>query len=112
MTDPHDPLAPIVAPADFRARMIAWRQDHPEATFADLEIAATEQVAALRAELIGIALAAGEPETTPACPTCGTPMQRVGERVRTVTTRDAQPVRVAGGRYRCSACGAELFPPR
>lgn len=107
-----DPLQPVPVPADLHERMTAWRRAHPQATFADLEGEATRQVAALRAELIAVALAAGEPETAPACPTCGAIMQRVGERTRTVTTSGPERVDVTGGRYRCSACGAELFPPR
>jgi len=73
-----------------------------------MEVEAERQVAALRAELI--AIAAGAPKTAPICPTCGTPMQRVGQRTRTVLTRGAVPVTLTGGRYRCSACGAELPP--
>lgn len=107
-----DRLDPVPIPADLRQRMTAWRQAHPRATFADMEVEATRQVAALRAELIAVALAASEPETAPACPTCSRPMVRVGARTRTVTTSGAEPVTVSGGRYRCSACGAELFPPR
>jgi YgiT-type zinc finger domain-containing protein len=112
MPQPADPLAPSPDPADLRARMTAWRQAHPQATFADMEVEATRQLAALRAELIAVALAAGEPETAPVCPACGTATQRVGERTRTVTTSGAERVTVTGGRYRCPACGAELFPPR
>lgn len=107
-----DPLDPVVVPADLRARMTAWRRAHPTATFADLEVEATRQVAALRAELIAVALAAAEPETAPPCPTCGASMRRVGQQTRTVTTSGPERVDITGGRYRCSACGAELFPPR
>ncbi|MDQ3655207.1 MAG: hypothetical protein M3457_09020 [Chloroflexota bacterium] len=100
------------APDALKARMTDWRQAHPRATFADLEIEATRQVAALRAELIGVALAAGDPATAPACPTCAATLVRVGTRTRTITTSQSAPVTVAGGRSRCSACGAELSPPR
>lgn len=105
-------LDPVPAPDALKARMTDWRQAHPQATFADLEIEATRQVAALRAELIAVALAAGNPVAAPACPTCAATMVRVGIRTRTLTTSQAEPVTVAGGRYRCSACGAELSPPR
>jgi hypothetical protein len=82
--------------------MTAWRRTHPTATFADMEVEATCQVAALRAELIAVALAAGEPETAPACPACGVATQRVGERTRTVTTSGLERVAVTGGWQRCS----------
>ena len=107
-----DPLHPDPMPAALRERMTAWRQAHPQATFADLEVEATRQVSALRAELIAVALAAGEPETAPGCPTCGAALQRVGGRTRMVTTSGPAQVPVTGGRSRCSACGAELCPPR
>ncbi len=111
---PHatDPLHPVPLPADLQARMTAWRRAHPTATFADMEGEATRQVAALRAELIAVALATGEPETAPACPACDAVMQRVGTQTRTVTTSGPERVTVRSGRYRCSACGAELSPPR
>ncbi len=80
-------LDPVPMPADLAARMTAWRRAHPTATFAEMEREATRQVAALRAELIAVALAASEPETAPTCRTCGGPMARVGERTRTVTTK-------------------------
>ncbi len=105
-------LDPIPAPEALKARMTDWRRAHPQATFADLEIEATRQVAALRAELIAVALATGDPVTAPVCPACGTTMSRVGTRLRTLTTSQAEPVPVSGHRYRCSACGAELSPPR
>jgi YgiT-type zinc finger domain-containing protein len=106
------PLDPIPAPDALKARMTDWRTAHPRATFADLEIEATRQLAAMRAELIAVALVAAVPDTTPACPTCGGTMQRVGTRTRTLSTSQAEPVTVTGHRDRCSACGAELFPPR
>jgi hypothetical protein len=112
MADPSSALDRLVDPADLRDRMTAWRHDHPRATFAEMEVEAERHVAALRAELIAVALAAGEPETAPACPACGATMRRVGTRERTVRTRGDLPVTVTGGRYRCAACGAELFPPR
>ncbi len=95
-----------------REAMRAWRAAHPDATFAEIEVEATRQVAALRADLIAAAVAAGDPPEAPACPTCGRSMDRNGTRTRTITTSGPEAVTVRGGRYRCSACGVELFPPR
>lgn len=106
------PLDRIPAPDALTARMTAWRTAHSRATFAEMEVEATRQVAALRAELIAVALAAGEPETAPTCGECSNPMHRVGDQERTITTSGPESVTVRGGRYRCSACGAELSPPR
>ncbi len=106
------PLDPVPAPDALTERMTAWRTAHPQATFAAMEVEATRQVAALRAALIAVALAVGEPETAPACATCGATMQRVGSRQRTITTSGPERVTVRGGRYRCPACRTERFPPR
>ena len=59
------PLDPIPAPDALKARMTDWRTAHPRATFADLEIEATRQLAAMRAELIAVALVAAVPDTPP-----------------------------------------------
>ncbi|MDQ3710097.1 MAG: hypothetical protein M3387_12480 [Actinomycetota bacterium] len=91
--------------------MRAWRAAHPRATFAEIEVEATQQVAALRAELIRTALEAGEPETAPVCTACARVMERAGTRVRTITTSHQEQVTVQGQRYRCPGCGTELFPP-
>ncbi len=106
-----NPLAPVPAPGALKERMTAWRTAHPQATFAEMEVEATRQVAALRAELIAVALAAGEPETAPTCAACGWIMLRVGTRQRTLTVSADERVTVTGQRYRCRGCGTERFPP-
>ena len=70
----------LIRPGRLQSRADRWRQVHPQATFADLEIDATRQAAALRAELIAVTLATGDPETAPVCPACGTTMSRSGTR--------------------------------
>lgn len=112
MPSTTSPLDPVPAPEALKERMTAWRTAHPRATFAEMEVEATRQVAALRAELLAVALAAGAEETTPTCPTCDRVMQRIGMHQRTLTVSEAERVTVTGRRYRCSACGTELFPPR
>lgn len=68
---------------------------------------ATRLVVTLRAEVIAVALATGNPETAPAR---AATTQRVGRRQRTITTSHAERVTVTGRRYRCSAYRAELPP--
>lgn len=91
--------------------MRAWRAAHPQATFAEIEVKATRQVAALRRDLIAAAVAETAPEEPPVCPDCGRTMGRNGSRTRTLITSGAERVVVTGSRYRCSVCGTELFPP-
>jgi hypothetical protein len=98
--------------ADHAAAMRAWRAAHPDATFAEIEVEATRQVAALRAELIATALEAEPAATAPVCAACCRTMVRNGTRTRTLCTSQQERVPIRGARYRCPACGAELSPPR
>jgi hypothetical protein len=93
------------------ATMRAWRAAHPRATFAEIEREAMRQVAALRTELIATALTVDEPEQAPRCTACGQAMVRNGTHTRLIVTSQQERVPITGHRYRCSACGAELFPP-
>lgn len=92
--------------------MRAWRAAHPTATFAEIEREATRQVASLRAALIATALEQDSPDVAPICETCARSMVRAGTRTRTIITDQQERITVTGQRYRCSACGADLFPPR
>jgi hypothetical protein len=111
MSFPADVPVPD-APAALVAAMRAWRAAHPTATFAEIEVEATRQVAALRRALIQAAVTDAAPATAPCCPDCGRSMARNGTRTRTLVTSGGEMVPITGARYRCSACGAELFPPR
>lgn len=109
---PASPAVPVPdAASALVTAMRAWRTAHPQATFAEIESEATRQVAGLRRDLIAAALDETEPAEAPVCPDCGRPMVRNGTRRRTLTTSGAERVTVTGRRYRCSACGTELFPP-
>ena len=88
-----------------------WRAAHPRATLREIEMETDRRLARVRAELVVSVAQAGETEARPACPDCARPMRRVGVRRRTVATAQEAQLRLQGGRYRCSACGAELFPP-
>ncbi len=94
------------------AGMRAWRAAHPTATFAEIEREATRQVASLRAALIATALEHDISDVAPTCEACARSMLRAGTRTRTVITDQQERITVTGQRYRCSACGAELSPPR
>lgn len=98
----------------------AWRREHPTATFAEIEIAVEERLAAVRARLVAEAAgtatepgaAEGRVVPRPPCPQCGQDLQRRGQRVRDVTIRGGETVRLARHYGCCLACGAGLFPPR
>jgi YgiT-type zinc finger domain-containing protein len=103
---------PVDPPASLLETMRAWSVAHPQATFAEIEVEGTRQVAAVRTALIGAALASRDAAPAPECPACGRTMIRNGTRTRTLTTSHAERVTLTGPRYRCPACGTELFPPR
>ncbi|MBA2555755.1 MAG: hypothetical protein H0V12_00150 [Chloroflexi bacterium] len=110
MASPVDVPGPGADPTQVAA-MRAWRSADPTATFAEIE--ATRQVAALRRDLIQAALTGdAPPAAAPPCPDCDRPMARNGSRTRAIMTSGGERVMLTGPRYRCSACGVELFPPR
>lgn len=109
---PHPDRTASSAVPSVQEAMRAWRARHPQATFAEIEVEATRQVAAVRAELIQSALEAGEPASAPDCVACGRAMIRAGTQTRTIITSSQEAVTVRGQRYRCPACGAGIFPPR
>ncbi len=94
-----------------RERMRAWRAAHPRATFAEIEVEAMRQVAAVRPELIATALETDAKAAAPRCATCGVTMVRNGTHTRTIVTSQQERMPMTGPRYRCPACAAELFPP-
>lgn len=97
------------------AQMRAWRLAHPQASFAEIEAAVEERLAAVRARLV--AEAAGAPVARDAavqparCPDCGAVLQLRGQHTRAVTVRGGDVVRLARAYGVCLACGAGLFPP-
>jgi hypothetical protein len=96
-----------------------WRQAHRKATFAAIEAAVEERLASVRARLVAEAAGAeggarsgtDNADQRPCCPQCGHELQWRGQRVREVTVRGGEAVRLARQYGVCLACGAGLFPP-
>lgn len=101
--------------SEVEAALTAWHAAHREASFAEMEAAVEEQVSRLRTQLLGERVAAVGSEAPasapPACPDCGTPLQRRGRRARTLTARGGGTLRIERPYYTCPACGGGLFPP-
>jgi len=98
--------------------MREWRQQHPTATFAEIEQAIDAGLAGVRARMLqDVALASAAADLTatgserPRCPDCGTLLEAHGQETRTVTTTYDKPVRLRRSAARCPACGRRLFPP-
>lgn len=96
--------------------MEGWRREHSRATFAEIEAAVEDRLAALRAELIQQELtlrtgAEADARNEPiACPTCGHRLEARGSRERAVTVRGNRPVRLRRRYVVCPACGAGFSP--
>ena len=100
---------------EVEAALAAWDAAHPEASFAEMEAAVEEQVGRLRTQLLGERVAAAAQvspaSARPACPDCGTPLQRRGRRARLLTARGGGTLRIERPYYTCPAFGSGLFPP-
>lgn len=96
-----------------------WRTAHPQATFKEMEVELDRRFAQAKAKLLAdmaLAHAAADLGTSadaerPVCRECGGKLQSLGKRRRVI--RGAYDAETALHRSyaRCSACGAEYFPP-
>jgi YgiT-type zinc finger domain-containing protein len=98
-------------------RIAEWRQQHPQATFRELEAEVDRQLSELRAKMLTDAAmsseqtewAAGSSEVV--CPECGQPLERKGKKKRRVQTRGGQEVELEREYGVCPGCGQGIFPP-
>jgi len=98
--------------------MKEWRLQHPQATFAEIEVALDARLSALRTRMlqdVALASAAAQlgaaPETRPVCPACGGRLAGRGQKTRAVAVTHEQTVTLPRTYAVCSACGTGLFPP-
>ncbi len=99
--------------------MKEWRLQHPHATLSEMEDALDERLSQLRAKLLqDMALASAatdwvaDADTAPVCPECGGRVERYGgSPVRHLRTYGRREIALKRAYGRCSACGAEFFPP-
>jgi ribosomal protein S27AE len=97
-----------------------WREEHPTATWAEIEAALDERLAALRGHMLedtARASAAADFRGAPAadrprCPDCGAALVAAGQERRRLTAAHARPIALERTYGRCPACGAGVFPPR
>lgn len=98
-------------PDPIRRALSAWHATHPDATFAEMEVAVEEQLRSLRAQLLADYAGATWHEEHPACPRCGTTMAPRRRGTRTVITQGDEAVRLERSQAVCPACGETIFPP-
>jgi len=94
-----------------------WRQQHPEATFRELEEEVDRRLSVLRAKMIADAALSmrqreweqGSPDVV--CPECGQPLERKGKKKRSLQMRGGQEVELEREYGECPVCGQGIFPP-
>jgi DNA repair exonuclease SbcCD ATPase subunit len=94
-----------------------WREQHPKATFREIEAEIDQQLAGLRAKMLSdtaMASAAGDWEETGAgevCPQCRVKLEGKGKKKRKLETRGRQEVELVREYGVCPKCGQGIFPP-
>jgi len=101
---------------DILSGMREWRQQHPKATFAEIERETMQRIAQFQArimeEIAQTSQAADWQEgKAPNCPECGAKLRRRGERERHLQVAGGGEVKLKRAYAVCPVCGAELFPP-
>lgn len=94
-----------------------WRQQHPQATFREIEAEVDRRLSVLRAKMLAdAALGSAQTEWVPGspevlCPECGQPLEQKGKKKRRLQTRGGQEVELEREYGVCPACGQGIFPP-
>ena len=103
------------AAADLFDQLDTWYEQHPDATFEELEAQARPQRRALMGSTFALLINGrdcGMQLAPPPCPRCGTPFEFEGYRKRTVVGLEGD-TRLDRAYYTCPRCEKQtLFPPR
>jgi len=90
-----------------------WYQDHPEATFDEMEAELGKQRRAILGDFLELSLRQGDLGATPeapSCEQCGKPMVFKGYPKKEVHGLEAD-TKIPRAYYVCPTCGVGLFPP-
>ena len=94
-----------------------WREQHPKATFREIEEEVDKRLSALRAKMISdtaMASAQAEWESGAAgvvCPKCGEKLEKKGKKKRKLQTQGRREVELVREYGVCPKCGQGIFPP-
>jgi uncharacterized protein with PIN domain len=97
--------------------MAEWRQQHPKATFREIEEEVDKRLSVLRARMLSdAAMRSAQAEWqegvgSAICPTCGTKLEKKGKKKRGLQTRGGQEVELEREYGVCPKCGQGIFPP-
>jgi YgiT-type zinc finger domain-containing protein len=95
-----------------------WRQQHPRATFREIEEEVDKRLSVLRARMLSDAAISSaqadweEVDREVVCPTCGVKLEKKGKKKRKLETRGGREVELEREYGVCPKCGQGIFPPR
>ena len=98
--------------------MEVWRQEHPTATFKEIEDELDARLSGMRAQML-TDLAQRSPKQDwsgqelgkrPVCPQCGAALQARGKHERRLATQGGQEVKLSREYGTCPRCGSGFFP--
>lgn len=98
--------------------MAEWRQQHPKATFREIEEEVDKRLCVLRVRMISdAAISSAQAEweqgsREAVCPNCGAKLVKKGKKKRKLQTRGGQEVELEREYGVCPRCGQGIFPPR
>jgi hypothetical protein len=97
------------------AALDVWRQEHPQATWTEIETAIETQLGPLRAQVLGETAMASDATDfqgeRPVCPQCGGSLIAAGPRPRHLRGEGDLPIALERTYARCPVCETGLFPP-
>jgi YgiT-type zinc finger domain-containing protein len=103
--------------AEIISGIAEWRQQHPRATFREIEDEVDKRLAVLRVRMLSdAAISSTQAEwegRSPrvVCPSCGTKLEKKGKKKRKLETRGGQEVELEREYGVCPKCGQGIFPP-
>lgn len=99
--------------ADATSALGCWRQEHPRATFNEIEEARDRFMQpVLTGMTVHLAEQGGAEAARIRCPQCEGLLQKAGRQTRELLGEDGQRTRLERDYKRCKACGWAGFPPR
>lgn len=96
-----------------------WREEHPGATFNDIEKRVDEKLAKIRAGMIQDLVAESQltnikemaREKRPRCPVCGQVLASNGRQKRQLISRQEEVIEIERSKGYCGHCRVSYFPP-
>ena len=102
---------------EMNARILEWREQHPRATFREIEAEIDRRLDELRAKMLSdtASMSASaawiEGPEGPMCPHCGVKLVGKGRKRRKLQVRGENEVELERKYGVCPECGQGIFPP-